>query len=217
MVMQATPATLAQNTYALDNLLSDLKDIVGRVNGNDAVLRDAITRVDALIGSAGVSAQIKSNGQALRSKATALTAVQKDVESATASLINAVGELRNGMETNPLYSFLKTPTTNWGTRMYEILGDLLTKTQNFIAQGTALKSRLSGQYSDVTRLMSEIVGTEKAAAGTGALPAISGLISSTVGTTAKSLTGLVWPLAIVAGVVGLIYLTAPQMLKKMKN
>ena len=216
MTVQATPATLAQNTYALDKVLGELRSLSGPLNGNDAILSDAATRINALAGSAGVSAAVKGNAQALATKAKALAAVQKDVEGATSSIINAASALRSDMETNPLYSFLQTPSTDWGTRMFDIIGDLLSQTQVFIAQATALKARVQGQNSDVARLASEVKSTENAASGTGVLPTISQAISSTVGTAASSLTGLIWPIAVVAAVAGIVYLTAPQLMRRAK-
>lgn len=194
----ATTATLAQNTYALDKLLADVKARVGEFLGNEKKIYDAKTRLDAIVGASGVPAQIKANGQALKAKAEALLTIQKDAENSATSLIGRAGELRTKMETNPLYSFLKTPSKDWGLRQYELIGGLLKDTLALIPEGTALTARLLKHNSAVKTFVGEVEGTERAAAGTGALPMIQGVISSTVGATAKSLTGLVWPVAIAA-------------------
>jgi hypothetical protein len=150
----------------------------------------------------------------------AITAVQSDVEGSFSSLINAASSLRSNMETNPLYSFLQTPSTDWGTRMFDIIADLLAQTQVFIAQATALKARVKGQNSDVSTLVSEIKSTEDAASGSGILPAISKTLSSTIGSALNPISGalskLVWPIAVVAAVAGLVYLTAPQLMRRAK-
>lgn len=197
-VSQPTPSTLAQNTSALDKLLADVKSRIGIFLQNEKVLYDANTRIDALLGAPSLPAQIKTNAQALKAKGAALLKIQTDAEQAAQSMAGRAGDLKTQMETNPIYSFLKTSPTYWGLRQYELIGTLITSTLSLLAEGAGVTARLVKQNADVKSFTNEIQSTENAAAGTGALPAISGLITSTLGTTVSSLSGLVWPIAIAA-------------------
>jgi hypothetical protein len=213
---QATTAQLAQNTAALDSLISQLQNGLNGMDGNTQTLSSSKARVDALVGASGVPSGVVQNGKALRAKLDALATIQSDITGKVKQVIAAASSLRSGMETNPLYSFLKTPSDAWGSRMYEIMADLINQTTALIAQAQNLKANVSAQNSDVKGLLSDIKGTEDAAAGVGILPSISGAISSTLGTTAKSLSSIVWPIAIVAAVAGVVYVTAPSLLRGRK-
>ena len=204
-VLQPTPATLAQNTYALDKLLADIKARVGVFLANEKALFDAKTRIDALVGATGLPGQVRANAQALRAKADSLLTIQKDAEASAQSLINRAGGLRTEMDTNPIYSFLKTPPKDWGLRQYQLIGDVLARTVAMLPEGAALTARLLKQNSDVKNFLGEVEGTERAATGSGALPAVRSLISSTVGETAAGLSKALWPLAIGLGAVALLW------------
>lgn len=212
MASQPTPATLAQNTYALDKLLADVKARVGAFLANEKAIFDAKSRIDAVLG-ANLPSAIKSNAQALKAKADALLKIQKDAEQSAQSLIGRAGTLRTDMETNPAYSFLKTSPTYWGLRQYELLGSLLKQTVQLLPEGTALSARLLKQNADVKNFMVEVQSTEKAAAGTGALPAIRTLISSTVGEASAGLSKALWPLALGLGAIALIWVAKPGFLR----
>lgn len=203
---QATPAALAQNTYALDKLLADIKARVGAFLGNEKVIFDGKTRLDSLLAARGVTAQLKANAQALKAKADALLTIQKDAENAAQALIGRAGDLRTRMETDPKYSFLKDQSsTFWGIRQLELIGDLIMQTAALLPEGASLTARLLKQNNDVKTFANEVGSTENAAAGTGALPMISGIINSTVGATASSLSGALWPIALGLGAVVLLY------------
>lgn len=214
MASQPTPATLAQNTSALDSLLANVKYKVGQFLANEKIIFDAKTRIDALAGAAtgGLAANVK----ALRAKADALLTIQTDTENAAQSLIGQAGDLRTQMETNPLYSFLQTSPTYWGIRQYQLLGTLISQTSALLPAGAALTARIMKQNSDVAGFADEVSSTEKAAAGTGALPQVKNIVSGILGSVAAPLTGLVWPIAIVAGLAAVVYLSPPGFLKGRK-
>ncbi len=212
-VSQPTPATLVQNTYALDKLIADIKARVGSFLANEKAIFDAKAKLDGILSS--TSAQIKANAQALKAKADSLLKIQADVEKSAQSLIGRASDIRTQMETNPLYSFLKTSPTYWGLRQYELLGTLLSQTASMLPEGTALSARVLKQNTDVKQFVSEVDGTEKAAAGTGVLPKIQGVINSTLGATAASLSPLLWPIAITAaGAFGLYILSTGSFFRR---
>lgn len=205
-VSQPTPSTLTQNSYALDSLLANIKAKVGVFLANEQTIYDAKTKIDQLLSSG--AAPVKAQAVALKAKGDALLKIQQDAEAAAQSLIGQAGDLRTQMETNPLYSFLKTSPTYWGLRQYELLGNLIAATGALLPAGAALTARLLKQNSDVKQFSSEVDSSLNAAAGQGALPTIRGIISSTVGSTASALSGIVWPVAIAAGAVLALYAAA---------
>lgn len=214
-VIQPTPATLAQNTSALDGVIAKVKAQVGVFLGNESMIYDAKTRIKDLIGS-GANAALVNNAKALSAKADALLTIQKDAEGQAQSFIGQAGAIQTQMSTNPLYSFLNSSPTYWGIRQYELIGNLLSQTTSLLPAGAALTSRLLKQNSDVKTFMGEVESTERAAAGTGALPKITGVVSGILGSVTAPLTGLVWPVAIVAGFAALVWLSPPGFLRGKK-
>lgn len=195
-VSQPTPATLTQNVYALDKLLADAKARVGVFLANEKAIFDAKTKINTLLSSG--AAPVVNQARALAAKGDALLVIQQDAERAAQALIGQAGDLRTQMETNPIYSFLKQSPTYWGLRQYELLGNLISATATLIPAGAAITTRLLKQNGDVKTFVNEVDSSLTAAAGQGVLPSIRGVISSTIGATASSLSGVVWPIAIAA-------------------
>jgi hypothetical protein len=63
-----------------------------------------------------------------------------------------------------------------------------------------ITARLLAQNKNVAQLVKEVGATEKAAAGSGVLPKIQGLISGTLASVTAPLTKMIWPIAIAGGV-----------------
>lgn len=195
---------------ALDKLLADLKARVGKFLANQKTIMDATDMAKAV--QSATTGAAKDSASVLVSKGSALLKVQADSEAQATTMLTKAGELKGKVST-PLYSFLQTSPLTWGWRQGELLVGLLNDVAGMSRDAANLATRIAKQNGDVSTFVKEVSQVQQAAAGTGYLPKISSFIGSTVGAAAGGASKALWPLAIVAGVGGLVYLTAPQLLK----
>lgn len=185
--MSVTLASITQGTGALNSLIVDIKGRIGVFLQNSQKIEDAKIRAKALSGISGVS----GTANALVSKAQALETIQTNIETQAQNLLGRLSTLKSNIETRPEYSFLRnvsfTSMVGWGTRQYEIIGQILSQITSLGQEGAGVTARILAQNKDVTNLLNEVRGTESAAAGTGYLPRVSQLIQGTVGSLATSL------------------------------
>jgi hypothetical protein len=198
---------------ALDKLLADLKARIGVFLGNQKAVQDALARAQAVASAS--SGTVKQSAGALVAKGQALLKIQADAEVTATTMLAQAAEVK-AKATTPLYSFLTTNPLEWGWRQGELLVALVSDTSKMASAAAQLATRIQKQNGDVATFVKEVTQIERAATGTGALPTISAFIGSTVGASASALSKMLWPLAVVAGVGGMIYLTAPQLLRGRK-
>ena len=215
--MSATASQYASTASALDKLIADLKSRVGVFLGNQKAIQDALEVAQAVAKSSDGAA--KQSASVLVAKGGALLKVQTDAEAQAQTMLAQAADLKTKV-TSPLYSFLNTNPLQWGWRQGELLAALVSDTSKQAASAAQLAVRIQKQNNDVAVFQREVVQVERAAAGTGVLPKISAFISSTVGTSVGSIAGglskALWPVAIVAAVAGVVYITAPQLLRGKK-
>lgn len=205
-------AQFSQANSALNRLIADVKFRVGEFLGNEKLLLDAMLRVEGLLGAG--APDVKANAQVLKAKGEALLKIQKGMEAEATTLLSEASTLKTKIESNPVYDFLKSSPTYWGTRQYELLAGVMKDVAALTPRAASISQRMLRQNKDVKTFTNEVRGTEKAAAGTGVLPKIQKIITSTVGTAASSLSEplakIIRPLAI-AGVAGvLLYIFATR-------
>jgi hypothetical protein len=189
----------------LDKALADVKYRIGSFLTNEKILYDIKPRIDNLV-KVG-SPQIQQTAKVLSGKWDALLSVQKSTEGEAIAFMTKGGELKTKIDTDPLYSFTKTPQSSWGLRQYQILAQLAVEISKLMPTASGITARLLAQNKNVTTLVKEVVSTEKAAAGTGLLPKIEGIISGTLTSVTaplqETVKKIIWPIAI-AGGVGLV-------------
>jgi len=198
---EAVVSDFSGSVKILDKALADVKYRIGAFLTNEKILYDIKPRIDAL--TKVNNEQIKQTGLVLAGKQQALLTIQKSLEVEAISFMTKGGELKTKIDSDPLYSFIKTPRVTWGLRQYQILGQLTMEVARFMPTATNITARLLAQNKNVTQLVKEVGSTEKAAAGSGVLPKIQGLISGTLSSVTAPLTKMLWPIAI-AGGVGLV-------------
>lgn len=198
---------------ALDKVISDLKTRISTSAGNQKTVQDALAVAQAVLKVS--SGNVKQSASILASKGEALLKIQADAEATAAALLAGANALKAKVAT-PLYSFLTTDSMAWGTRQGELLRSLVDETTALSRSMTTASARFAAQNSDMGVFVKEVNQLEKAAAGTGYLPQISSFIGGTIGAASGGLAKALWPLAVVAGVGGLVYLTAPQLLRRLK-
>lgn len=202
MSFSFTASSIAQATAALDRLLADVKAKIGIFLQNQQKIQDAKYRAQAMTRISTT----KETAAALVNKSDALLKIQADAEIQAQTLLSKMAALKTKVERDPLYSFLRTPLLNWGTRQYELVGGLIRDVTDFGAEGAGLAARMLAQNKDVSNLVSEVHQTEQAATGTGFLPRVSMLIQHTIGSTAMAIaTPLKIPLAVGAVAVAGFY------------
>jgi hypothetical protein len=194
------PSQYALNATALDRLIASLKARIGQFLGNQSILLAAQDRARALERAASGSS--RKAAQVLVEKGGVLLKAQAETEKAAQDLLSRAATLQS-KPTLPVYSFLRDAEVwNWGTRQYQLLGDLISETVGLASEATNMASRVSTMNREVSTYTSEVKQTEQAATGTGVVPKITAAISGTVGAAAGGLSKALWPIAI-AGVAGL--------------
>lgn len=213
MAVVINPSQYAMNATALDRLIASLKARVGQFLGNQSILLAAQDRANALARSASGSPQ--KAAQVLVEKGAVLLKNQADTEKAAQDILGRAAALKD-KPTLPLYSFLRdNEVWNWGTRQYQLLGDLIKETVSLSSEATNLAARVATMNKEVATYSSEVKQTEQAATGTGIVPKISAAIQGTVGATAAGLSKALWPIAIAAvGGLGLYAAVSGGGLKK---
>lgn len=195
--MSVNAATVAQSVTALDKVLADVKYRLGTFLANQKILLDGKTRLEELL-NAGVPG-VSMNAKALSAKGDALLKIQADIEKEAQALVMQGSGLKDKIQSDPFYSFLKTTIIHWGLRQYEIVADLIKTAANFSAQAANLSARMLKQNADVKTFTNEVRGTESAAAGTGYVPKITGILSASLTSVVNPLAGVLKPAALTAG------------------
>lgn len=195
MAANVSAAQYLQNADALDRLVASLKAKIGVFLENSQDIINIRDRANALAKSA--TGQAQAAAKILSAKGTALLSAQTNLEKVAQDLLGAASALKDSVQ-SPLYSFLSTNPMMWGTRQFQILGDLASKTNTLFSNGTNLATAISHQNDDVKTYSNEVRDTESAAAGVGVIPKINTVLSGVVSSVASPLTGLMWPLAIAA-------------------
>ncbi len=204
--MAVTLSTITQGTGALNSLIVEVKGRIGAFLQNSQKIEDAKIRARALTGISGVA----PTAQALVSKAGALEQIQTNIEGQAQNLLGRLSTLKTTIETRPEYSFLRnvsfTSMVGWGTRQYEIIGQVLSQITALGQEGAGVTARILAQNKDVTNLLNEVRGTESAASGQGYLPRVSQIIQGTLGTLVSSVASpLKGPLMVGAVAVAAFY------------
>ena len=208
-------AILTGNLTLLNRALAEIKAHVGQFLVNEKILLDTTPRVINLVENS--TGSVQATAKILSGKLTALTTIQKSLETEAMNFISEASDFKTKIDTDPFYSFLKTPMRTWGLRQAQILGGLVKESMKYVGPASSISRRLLAQNKDVQNFVGEVESTEKAATGTGMLPKISQLLSGTVGTTAQAifapLKGALMPLAVIAGAAALMWVTKPGILK----
>jgi hypothetical protein len=189
----------------IDKALASIKNQMGIFLSNSKVLGDLKPRLEAL--SKASDSKITDTAKNLKNKLEAVSKIQSDLENDALNFVNTASALKARMESDPKYQFLKTPMAAWGTRMMDVLGDLLTEVGGVTPMAVSLSTRMLAQNKNVSGLASETKSLENAASGLGGLPKIQSVISGTLGAITSPLKAVLIPAVIgTAVVLALMYM-----------
>ena len=207
--MTAAPSDIASAYSALQSAEADLQNRINVSQGNLQTISDAVTLLQGIFASA--TGATKSSANVLSAKGDSLSKIQTQAVADAGSVLAAAQNIDATMQ-SPTYQFLGSDSTNWGSAMQSLADQLLAAVSQVSAQVSASIARVSQENADVVQFQKEVMQLQGAASGSGVLPTIENWVGGTVVALTSGLSGLIWPIAIVAAIAAVAYVASPGLL-----